>query len=292
MRHLRAFLVLAEELNFTRAAERLHLAQQALSAQVKQFEERLGTPLFVRSTRSVGLTAAGEALLERLPGALAELDDAVAAARRAAEGEIGRLTVGLLATGPLDLTPRVLREFSRARPGAAVSLRNIDFSDPTGGVRSGETDVAIVWLPFDPAGLEVEVLLEDSRDAVLPAGHPLAAAEEVGAAALAAEPFGWIEGMDPAALDFWTLAEHRDGPARIGAHISGFDDYFTAIRSGQAVAASPSMLTAAMPWPDLELRPIPDAAPALLATCRRTEDPNPLPAVFARIAVEVAAEIG
>jgi DNA-binding transcriptional LysR family regulator len=289
LRHLRSFVVLAEELNFTRAAARLHLAQQALSAQMKQLEQRLGAQLFARTTRSVELTPGGRALMERVPALLAGLDDALDAARSAARGETGHLTVGLLAAAPLDLTPRVLREFSRRRPAAAVTVRNVPFTDPSGGVRSGETDVAIVWLPFATDGLEVEVLLEEARVAVLPADHPLAAQTEVRAADLAAEPFGWIDDLDPVARDYWTLAEHRDGPARIGAHITGFDDYFAAVRSGQAVAASPASITRTLSWPDIALRPIPDAAPARLAVCRRAGDPNPLVTIFSRVAQELAA---
>ena len=75
VRHLRAFLALAEELNFTRAAARLHLAQQALSAQIRQLELLVGTTLFTRTTRRVELTAAGHALLERAPGLLEGLED-------------------------------------------------------------------------------------------------------------------------------------------------------------------------------------------------------------------------
>jgi DNA-binding transcriptional LysR family regulator len=150
--------------------------------------------------------------------------------------------------------------------------------------------VAIVWLPFATDGLEIEVLLEDQRAAVLPADHPLAAHTEVRAADLAAEPFGWIDDLDPVARDFWTLAEHRDGrPARIGARITGFDDYFAAVRSGQAVAASPASITRTLPWPDIALRPIRDAEPARLAVCRRAGDSNPLATIFSRVAMELAA---
>ena len=291
LRHLRSFAVLAEELNFTRAAERLHLAQQALSAQIKQLETRLGTQLFERSTRSVALTPAGEALRERVPALLTELDEALEAARAAARGETGHLTVGLLATAPLDFTPRVLREFSARRPNASVSVRNAGFDDATGGVNSGEADVAIVWLPFATEGLEVDVLLEEERVAVLAADHPLAQQETIAADELAKEPFGWVETLDPISLDFWTLAAHRDGrPARIGAHITGFDDYFAAVRSGQAVAASPAGVTRTLTWPDIALRPITGTAPVQLAVCRRADDERPLVRLFVEVARELAGE--
>src|SRR3954464_11316023 len=103
LRHLRSFIAVAEELNFTRAAARLHLAQPALSAHVRQLEERIGMQLLERTTRRVSLTPAGGALLEAAPGALAAVDAAVASARAAGAGETGELVVGLMATSALDV---------------------------------------------------------------------------------------------------------------------------------------------------------------------------------------------
>ena len=121
-------------------------------------------------------------------------------------------------------------------------------------------------------------------------GHPLAAQETVDAAELAAEPFGWVDGLDDAYHAYWTLGEHRDGPPRIGARITSFDDYFTAIRAGQAVAASPSSITRTLPWEDIELRPIHDAAPAQVAVCWREQDDNPLVAAFLETARALGAQ--
>ena len=248
LRHLRAFVALAEELNFTRAAQRLHLAQQALSAQIQQLEERVGAQLVTRTTRKVELTAAGEALYAQAPGVLAALDAATEAARGAARGETGWLRIGLLATAALDFTPLVLRAFTAERPGVELSVRNVDFSDPTGGVRSGDTDVAVVWLPFATDGLVVEPLFDEERVGLLADDHPLAAKPELRAADLAGEPMGWVEGLDTIALDFWTLAEHRRGPDGAGVAITGFDDYLAAIRAGRAVAAVPASIARSLPW--------------------------------------------
>lgn len=276
LRHLRSFLVLAEELNFTRAAARLHLAQQALSAQIRQLEEELGTELFVRTTRKVELTASGRALLERAPDALRQVDSVLAGVRQD-QGETGALTLGLLATSPLEFTPKLLRAFSAERPRVQLTIRNIHFDDPTGGVRDGECDAALVWEPFVRHGLACEPLFTDQRVAVLAADHPLAAKDSITAAELAQHPFVWVEDMDPVARDFWTLAEHRQGrPARIGARITGFEDLFTAVRAGQAVSASPASIAASLPWPDLATRPLTGLAPAVVSICWRSADHNPI----------------
>lgn len=288
LRHLRSFVAVAEELNFTRAAARVHLAQQALSAQIRQLEELMGVRLFNRTTRRVELTAAGEALLERIPALLEGIDGALDAAASAARSETGELGVGLLATAPLDFTPRLLRAFAEARPEVALSIRNYPFGDPSGGLRDHRTDVALVWLPFTTEGLVCEPLLEDARMAVLAADHPLAGRDELETADLVDEPIVWVDDMDPVARDFWTLADQRGGaPPRIGARVTGFEDLFAAVRAGRAVAASPASVVGGLPFTDVVVRPVRDLEPAWVAVCRRAGDDNPSAGAFVQTAIEL-----
>ncbi len=185
----------------------------------------------------------------------------------------------------LDLTPRLLRAFASARPQVELTVRNIDFSDASGGLLSGVVDVALLWLPV-PEGIEVVPLLEDSRMAVLAIDHPLASREELSATELAEQPFVWIEAMNPTTRDFWTLAAHRVGrPARIGATISGFEDLFAAVRSVRDVSASPASMVRSLPWDDITVRPVTGLGPATLAVCHRTGDITPLVEAFVRCAV-------
>lgn len=289
LRHLRSFIVLAEELNFTRAAGRLNIVQQALSAQMRQLEDELGAALFVRTTRKVELTPAGRALLEHAPVALRSVESAFDQVRDSVAGERGSLTLGLVATASLDFTPRVLRNFAEDKPNVNVSIRNVAFDDPTGGVRSRQADVALVWRPFDEEGLACEPLFTDRRVAVLPIDHPLAAAKTVDAAALAAEPFVWVDNMDEIARGFWTLADVRQGrPPRVGARITGFEDLFAAVRAGRAVAACPGSVASALPWRDLVTRPIPGLAPAVVAACWRATDQSPFVKAFVACALRAA----
>ena len=286
LRHLRSFVAVAEELNFTRAASRVHLAQQALSAQIRQLETLVGARLFTRTTRKVELTAAGRALLKRVPALLESVDDAIEATARAGRGETGELGVGLLATAPLDFTPRLLRAFADARPQVVVSVRNYPFDDPSGGLRDHRTDVALVWLPFTSDDLVCEPLFADPRMAVLPADHRLAPRAELDARDLVEEPIVWIDDMDPVARDFWTLADHRAGrPPRIGARITGFEDLFAAVRAGRAIAACPASVVGGLPFADLVARPVRDLSPAQVAVCRRVDDHNPAAELFVRTAI-------
>src|SRR5262249_50830354 len=115
-RLLRAFVVVAEELNFTRAAERLHLAQQALSAQIRQLESRLDVRLFERTTRKVGLTEAGELLLPHAVAVLANLDAGVASLQAASRAKRATLRVGLSGTSTVPLVSETMRVFAEHHP--------------------------------------------------------------------------------------------------------------------------------------------------------------------------------
>jgi DNA-binding transcriptional LysR family regulator len=285
LRHLRSFLVLAEELNFTRAAAKLNIVQQALSAQMRQLEEELGAELFVRTTRKVELTAVGRGLMAHASAVLRTVESVFDQVRESTRGESGNLNVGMVATAPLEFTPRLFRAFSEMRPKVTVSIHSAPFSDPSGGVRSGLTDVALVWRPFDERGLACEPLFTDERVALLPVDHPLSEQPVVDADELALEPFVWVDEMDQTARDFWTLAEARAGkPPRIGATITGFEDLFTAVRAGRAVAAAPRSIATVLPFPDLTTRPVRGLAPAVVAACWRDGDRNPLIAAFVQCA--------
>jgi DNA-binding transcriptional LysR family regulator len=290
LHHLRAFEVLAHELNFTRAAARLHLSQQALSVQIRELERRCGASLFERTTRSVALTDAGRTLLRHVPGILLSVDQAVAETRLAGSAaQQPRLVVGLRGTSGTDLVTRVLRSFSARHPDVEVTIRNVDFGDASAGLTGGTTDVALAWLPA-PEGIEALPLLQDERLAVLPTDHRLASQDVVDAADLAAESFVWIDEMDARVRDYWTLADHRVGqPAKVGARITGFDDAWEAIRAGLAVSASPAMTLGRLPS-DLVTRPVRGLEPAVLGVCRRVGDARPAVQSFLDVAA-AAAEV-
>ena len=224
---------------------------------------------------------------------MSALDGAVETARQAARGEAGSLTVGLLATAALDLTPRTLRAFAADKPQVTVSLRNVSFDEPTGGVATGEADVALVWLPFRSEGLAIEPLYEDPRLAVLASDHPLAGKAELRAGELVEYPMGWIEELDPVARSFWTLADFRPGDRPpLTVPIRGFDELFAAIRSGRAVGAVPESISGALPWSDVVTRPVSDLPPATVAVCWREHEPNALVDAFVAAAQRAREGVG
>jgi DNA-binding transcriptional LysR family regulator len=238
MRHLRALLALADELNFTRAAERLHLTQQALSGQIRQLEERVGTQLVERSSRPMRLTRAGETLLEHARPLLAGAEHAILATR-AAGTEAARLTVGYPAPLTRRLVAPAFERFQTTHPEVELTIHFAGFLDPLGGLRSGPAEVAFLYGEFEHDGIELRPLFSEPRGVALAADHPLAARAEITIEELLAEPLVEVPVRDRIWSDFWTAASHRNGiPPRVGASVSTLDGLMEAIAAGLGIATT------------------------------------------------------
>ncbi len=189
LRHLRYFVAVAEELHFGRAALRLHLAQPPLSQQIRKLEEILGHALFVRTSRAVRLTAAGEVFLDRARRTLRTVKEDLAEARSVGRGEVGSLRVGFIGSGMLTPLPAMLGRYRRKHPKADLQLREAMSSQIMQAILEGTVDVGFLRDGGPAAGLQVEGLFSEPFVAVLPAGHSLAGRKTISAAALREEPF-------------------------------------------------------------------------------------------------------
>src|SRR6266542_782927 len=174
LHHLRYFVAVAEEGNVSRAADRLHIAQPSLSAQIKYLEDHLGTPLFRRHARGVELTRAGALFLVEARKSIQAADAAVAVARTASRGEIGRLRIGFIVGTQVEATSRILRTFRERYPAVELELAEHTFADPSAGLNGGKVDVAFVMPPFSHHGLSFEEIHRVPRVAVVSEAHPLA----------------------------------------------------------------------------------------------------------------------
>jgi len=188
LRQLEYFVAVADERNFTRAAERVHISQSGVSAQIRQLERELGAELFDRSTRVATLTVAGKAALDHARAALA-----AAAAVGQAVGEVTDLIRGRLAVGMVigcTVTPLfdALASFHRAHPGVEVALLEDNSDRLVEGVRDGTTDLALVGTAAVPDGLEAWTIVSEPLVAVVPPGHPLTVPRRVGLRDLCAHP--------------------------------------------------------------------------------------------------------
>ncbi|MFC7497158.1 MULTISPECIES: LysR family transcriptional regulator [unclassified Nocardioides] len=191
LRHLRSFEVLAEERHFGRAAGRLHIAQPALSQQVKQLERELGVALFTRTTRRVELTEAGHRFATHARTVLADVDRASSDMALLASGAAGRVSIGFIGTATYDVLPRVAREVRASLPDLDLELRGELLSpDLLTGLRDRTFDIALLRPdPLNHGDLAIRSLRSERLVAVLPTGHPLARRRRISLSALAGETF-------------------------------------------------------------------------------------------------------
>ncbi|HEV2859679.1 MAG TPA: LysR family transcriptional regulator [Pyrinomonadaceae bacterium] len=188
IRQLRAFAAIAETRTFTAAAERVHVTQAAISMQIRQLEQEVGLPLFVRTPRRVVLTEAGERLLERAEMILREHDSALAELAELAGAEHGRLRVGsasgMVAADPL---PGILKRVRQSHQQADISVSSGTSEELVKKIQAGELDVAFVSLPVESRNVDTEVLSRDQLVAIASPRHPLARQKVISAFALAGE---------------------------------------------------------------------------------------------------------
>src|SRR5579883_1058759 len=189
IRHLRYFVAVAEELHFGRAAARLHIAQPPLSQQIRRLEEILGHALFLRTSRDVQLTAAGEELLERARHTLRKMDADISAVRKIGRGEAGALTVGFIGSGMLTALPKMLGRYRRQYPQVDLQLRELYTEGLIDSLLNGTVDVGFLRAGGSVEGLRIEALLAEPFVAVLPRRHSLAKQKTVAVKSLQHEPF-------------------------------------------------------------------------------------------------------
>ncbi|MEU9963594.1 LysR family transcriptional regulator [Streptomyces malaysiensis] len=256
IRELRYFCAVAEELNITRAAERLGMAQPPLSRAMRQLERRLGVDLFDRTGRGLALTQAGEILLKEATGVLGALAAAVRRTQHA--GLSGRRLVVTAKPGvATQLLLRICERF-RADPDAP-ELRVLvsGFGQQADMVRDGRADLAIAAC-VDSHDLDTELLRTEPRVAALAVGHKLAEREVLSSADLLTEPAPrW---SDPKVVDRDYWLGNPDRPAD-GPTVRDSAQLLDVVAFGQAVALVPASLAAMNVRPDVTYRPVPDVAP-------------------------------
>jgi DNA-binding transcriptional LysR family regulator len=174
LKQMRYFLAVAEERNFTRAAERLHMARPPLTRQIQALEEDIGAQLFLRSARGVTLTEAGQALMAEVPNLLALAQRAKDRAVLASEGQSGRLDIGIFGSGVLDVIPRILARFHTERPEVRIVLHSLNKGEQVQALRERRISVGFNRLVAPEDDLVVEEVLRESMTVALPEHHPLA----------------------------------------------------------------------------------------------------------------------
>ncbi len=189
LRQLQYFLVLSEELHFSRAAERLQITQPPLSLQIQNLEKELGIPLFYRNNRQVEITEAGKLLADEVRKILDELNRAVENAQRTHRGEVGSLTVGFVGSATYDVLPSILRKFNSLYPDVKVHLLEMPTPAQMEALRTEKIDVGVLRTPITSDILNTEIVSTMPCVLAVPKLHPLAKKKKITLADLTPYPF-------------------------------------------------------------------------------------------------------
>ena len=289
LRHLRYFAAVAEALHFGRAADRLHLAQPALSQAIRQLEAELGTPLFVRTTRHVALTPAGEFLQSEAARVLGAVDASVRGVRRIADGRQGLLRIAFTGTAAYTQLPRIARAVKRELPDLALEI-HADLLTPAqvAGLTDGSLDLGVLRPPTTSDAVTVRTIAREPLVLAVAGDHPLATEPVVSVADLHAEKFILFAGASSVVNDA-VLRSCRDAgfTPTVAHQVAGTAVMLPLVAAELGVALVPASVRAA-PLDGVVLRELADAASIDLALAWRTDDDNP--ALLAVLEVLEAAD--
>jgi DNA-binding transcriptional LysR family regulator len=285
LRLVRYFTVVAEQLNFARAAEELHVAQPSLSRQIQRLENTLGVRLLERTTQGSRLTAAGAAFLPKAQQLLHGAQQAVQTALAAAPART--ITIGYV--DDLVITPAV-RNLRHRYPDAHVRTRHLGSQDAS-TLLERQVDVLVTRtpLPIPTEDLKVTVLYSEARVLLVPASHRLAGKESVTAGDIAAEPLVGCTGMGVEWTAFWRLEPRSDSePAPMGPTLAEtYEDKLEAITDGTAIAIVPAGDRRYTLRPGLVAVALNGIEPCQIVVATRTADTNPLVTEFVRSAKDL-----
>lgn len=275
LRHLRYFIAVAEELHFSRAAERLGIAQPPLSRQIQDLEAELGFLLFERSRPRVGLTAAGTVLLEHARRVFETIDAGVRDARRTSVGERGRVNVGYPSSLAYSGLTELLRAFRGRFPDVDVGLRELPPAAQIEALKAGQIDVGFVRGPVDDAALASEIARRETFVLALPLDHPLAKKKNIALSSVALEPFVFFpRERGPAFFDQLLALCHEAGFEPRIAHEAPLLDVLSLVAAGFGVSIVPSSVRESR-RADVVLRPLLGAPVSELFIAWRPSDLSP-----------------
>lgn len=293
LRQMREFLALAEERNFRRAAERLHMAQPPLTRQIRALEEELGAPLFVRTPKGVDLTEAGQTLLEEVPNLLKLAERAKERTQLSGKGLIGKLEVGVFGSGVLDVIPRLLARFHDARPEVEIELHHLTKAQQIEALRERRITVGFNRLFPPQPDLAIETVLRERLMVAMYKTNPLCRKREITVrdmdnAPLIVYPASPLPGLAQQVAN----AFHSEG-ARMNV-VQYVEDVLTSIAlvAGGFGISVATESTASLQLPGVVYRPLNSRylRDIELACIHRRDNPSPILATFLDVVREFAKQ--
>ncbi len=294
LRQLRRFVAVADELHFTRAAARLGISQPALSLHIRQLEEELGVALFRRTRRRVELTAAGEVLLTEARRTLTQLDWAVGAARRAEQGEVGRLALGFVGPATYSVLPPILRAFHERFPDVELDVDELNTGQQLPALRDGRLQLGFLRppMPADREGLVIEPILREAVVVALQRGHPLAGDSRVHLGDLAEETLLiFRRDLEPTLYDsYMRLCTDAGITPRVLHEANPLHLIVGLVAAGLGFALLPASVRK-LQRPDVVYRPLHPHPPKVeIAAAWRFDEPSPILRAFLGVMREVVGQ--
>lgn len=292
LRRVRYFVAVAEELHFRRAAERLHLAQPALSQQVRKLEQELGVELLHRTKRGVALTSVGAVFLDEARGLLRHADETARTARNARAGAGARLRLGHLADAVPAILPRAISAFAARYPAVEIVPETTSPRRAVEDVRSGRLDIAVVGLPTSTAaGLKATPFAEERMVAAVADRHLLSGRPTIALSALAETPLALLPRAANPAFHDAVLAGCRAAgvsPPLIDLDEPRVEHALLLVTSRNVVALLPASVADRYAIGGVSFRPVEPPAPTVeLALVTRTEPAEATIAAFLRVVREL-----
>lgn len=285
LRQLRAFVAVAETGSFRAAARRVHVAQPALSVQVRRLEEALGTRLLARHRRGTEPTETGRLFLEEARRVLAAADRAAGVAWEAARGRLGRLALGFVGSAAYTVLPGLVRRFRKRYPGIDLYLREMTTAEQVRALQEAEIDAGVLRPPVPGERLALRTVHREPLAAVLPARHPLARRRVVPVAQLRDEPFVLFpRELGPGLYDAIVgLCLQAGFSPRVVQHAVQLTTHLGLVEAGLGVALLPAAVGRVAP-PGVACRPLREAAVVELAAAwQRGEEDRPVLRAFLSI---------
>lgn len=279
-RELRYFLAVAEELHFGRAAERLRIAQPPLSRAIQRLEQRLGVQLLERDRRGVALTNAGTVLLTEARAALDGVASAARRTQRAADPQRA-LVLATKAGASVELLQRILSKVADGPDAVPVDVLLCEVGEQAGLLRNGRADIALMHRPVDDlTGFDTEDLHVEGQVALFPAGHPLAARDQLTLAEVSDVP--------DLPMARWPRLDgtYPDGP---GPEVHTQSQLAQQVALGLTLLVIPAS-SRAWQWPDHVAVPVVDAPAITTVVAWPTASRSPRVAAFVRTAADLSAD--
>lgn len=294
LRHLHYFIAVAEELNFGRAAERLHIAQPPLTRQIHQLEKELGVELFHRTTRRIELTEAGQVYLPEARRVLAQVQEGATLAQLASRGEVGRLMVGFEGSSAYDIVPLAVKAFREKFPRVSLIVREMTTGDQVRALHEGHLGLGFVVPPLsDTRDLMVETVLREPLIVAMPHDHPQSHQSAVDLADLKDETFIVCPRHHKCGLydHLISICRQRGFSPRLTQETHEVQSILGFVAAGLGVALLPASVKH-LQRSQVVYRTLQPLTEELeLAIAWRRENPSPMMPVFLEIVREYAHQI-